>query len=455
MKEQRRIWEQMFRDYSSPQATPFHDNCGVEGSSLCSAPQSTMRKHRPASVAVDLDRVRNINPPHYPPKIQQCPNSQYLAENVFPVLLPGLNAMLKEALKYLRMKKERTAFNGCDFLTEWLYNNKQRTGQTPLDFYKIPFVYDWLNKHPRPVIALSLLLTDEQAALLIQTFWKGYKIRVRPDVQELRQWQKELREENRDIAKTVEKFWAHQESRGRTRGCSRPVQHTGHSGPPAVRLLSQQVHLGHYRCCPQQLPLPPGKQRLLHQDALCGLQFCFYTVIHHKLTNKLSVLGLHPTLCSWLLDFLTGRPQSVRIGERTSASITTYTGTPQGCVLSPILYTLFTYDCVASHKDKHLYFLRRRRKFGMSPKILCNLYSCVIESLLTNCITVWYGNTTVMNRTRLQRVVKTAEKIIRTLLPSLQNIYHDRVLRRAASSTHPQHGLLTLLPSGRKYSSVK
>ncbi|KAG9263973.1 IQ domain-containing protein K isoform X3 [Astyanax mexicanus] len=214
MKEQRRIWEQMFREYSSPQATPFHDNCGVEGSSLCSAPQSTMRKHRPASVAVDLDRVRNINPPHYPPKIQQCPNSQYLAENVFPVLLPGLNAMLKEALKYLRMKKERTAFNGCDFLTEWLYNsNKQRTGQTPLDFYKIPFVYDWLNKHPRPVIALSLLLTDEQAALLIQTFWKGYKIRVRPDVQELRQWQKELREENRDIAKTVEKFWAHQESR--------------------------------------------------------------------------------------------------------------------------------------------------------------------------------------------------------------------------------------------------
>ena len=23
----------------------------------------------------------------------------------------------------------------------------------------------------------------------------------------------------------------------------------------------------------------------------------------------------------------------------------------QGCILSPILYTLFTYDCVASHKD--------------------------------------------------------------------------------------------------------
>ena len=70
-----------------------------------------------------------------------------------------------------------------------------------------------------------------------------------------------------------------------------------------------------------------------------------------QLTHKLFTFDLHPTLCDWFLGFLTGRPQSVRIGNRTSASIITNIGTSQGCVLSPILHTLFTYDCVASHKD--------------------------------------------------------------------------------------------------------
>ncbi|XP_067379202.1 uncharacterized protein [Channa argus] len=91
----------------------------------------------------------------------------------------------------------------------------------------------------------------------------------------------------------------------------------------------------------------------------------------------------------------------------------------------------------------------------MSPEILSNFYSCVIESVLTNCITVWYGSTTAMDRKHLQRGVKTAQKITRTPLPSLQRIYHCRVHRRAASiykdPSHLQHGVFTLLPSGRRY----
>lgn len=39
------------------------------------------------------------------------------------------------------------------------------------------------------------------------------------------------------------------------------------------------------------------------------------------------------------------------------------------------------------------------------------IYSCAVESFLTSCIAVWYGNTTVISRKRLQREVKTAEEI--------------------------------------------
>ncbi|KAK1797996.1 hypothetical protein P4O66_000753 [Electrophorus voltai] len=42
------------------------------------------------------------------------------------------------------------------------------------------------------------------------------------------------------------------------------------------------------------------------------------------------------------------RPQSVRVGNCASSTLTLSTGAPQGCVLSPLLYSLHTYDCTAT-----------------------------------------------------------------------------------------------------------
>ena len=79
----------------------------------------------------------------------------------------------------------------------------------------------------------------------------------------------------------------------------------------------------------------------------------FNTIIPQTLVNKLSTLGLAPSLYNWVLDFLTNRPQSVRINNTISSTIFLNTGSPQGCVLSPLLYTLFTHDYRA-HCDSNL-----------------------------------------------------------------------------------------------------
>ncbi|KAI3375382.1 hypothetical protein L3Q82_021871 [Scortum barcoo] len=71
----------------------------------------------------------------------------------------------------------------------------------------------------------------------------------------------------------------------------------------------------------------------------------FNTVIPSKLITKLGDLGISTPLRYWIMDFLTNRPQHVKSGHNCSSTITLNTGTPQGCVLSPFLYSLFTHDC--------------------------------------------------------------------------------------------------------------
>ncbi len=80
----------------------------------------------------------------------------------------------------------------------------------------------------------------------------------------------------------------------------------------------------------------------------------FNSIIPQQLINKLNLLGLNNSLCNWILDFLTGRPQSVRVGHNTSSTTTLSTGAPQGCVLSPLLFTLLTHDCTAKFSSNHI-----------------------------------------------------------------------------------------------------
>uniref|UniRef100_A0A3B3BP10 Reverse transcriptase domain-containing protein n=1 Tax=Oryzias melastigma TaxID=30732 RepID=A0A3B3BP10_ORYME len=287
----------------------------------------------------------------------------------------------------------------------------------------------------------------------------------------------------------------------------------------------------------------------------------FNTVIPSQLMAKLTDLGIGSLMCNWLLDFLTSRPQHVRLDNRCSSTITINTGVPQGCVMSPFLYSLLTHDCkpvnssntiikfaddttviglikdndeaayreevdrladwcdinnlllntektkelivdfrknadphapihikgkvvervdsfkflgvhisedlswttacskVVKKAHQRLFFLRTLRRNHLSSNILVNFYRCTIESILTNCITVWYGSCSAADRKALQRVVKIAQHVTGAPLPAIKDIYKKRCLKRAGKiikdSNHPAHRLFTPLPSGRRYRSLR
>ncbi len=97
-----------------------------------------------------------------------------------------------------------------------------------------------------------------------------------------------------------------------------------------------------------------------------------------------------------------------------------------------IIDTLFSYfDIVAQQR---LYFLRQPRKFKLPQELLKQFYSAIIESILCTSITVWFSSATKSDLRRLQRVVRTAERIIGTPLLTLQDLYSSRMSKRTTSA---------------------
>ncbi len=315
----------------------------------------------------------------------------------------------------------------------------------------------------------------------------------------------------------------------------------------ANRSVDDAVNMGlHYVL--QHLDRPGAYVRILFVD----FSLAFNTIIPNRLLPKLTQFSVPTSICQWINSFLTDRQQLVRLGKYSSSTRTISTGAPQGCVLSPLLFSLYTNDCTSkdpsvttligliqdgdesacrqevkelavwcrlnnlelntlktaemivdfrkknpalppltimnstvtavmslrflgntisqdlkwdNHIDsivkkaqQRLYFLRQLRKFNLPQELLKQFYSAIIESVLCTSITVWFSSATKSDHRRLQRVVRTAERIIGTSLPTLQELYSSRVSKRAGKITldpsHPAHSLFALLPSGRRYRAL-
>ena len=77
----------------------------------------------------------------------------------------------------------------------------------------------------------------------------------------------------------------------------------------------------------------------------------FNTIQHHVLLQKLVDLKINTNLVLWIREFLKYRPQRVLLSMKTSNisrilsdAIILNSGAPQGCILSPVLFSLYIND---------------------------------------------------------------------------------------------------------------
>ncbi len=81
----------------------------------------------------------------------------------------------------------------------------------------------------------------------------------------------------------------------------------------------------------------------------------FNCVQPHILAKKLvENFNLDLNIVCWLVHFLTSRSQRVRVNGVFSNALLSSTGTPQGCVLSPLLFSLYTDDCRSVFEGRHI-----------------------------------------------------------------------------------------------------
>ncbi len=112
----------------------------------------------------------------------------------------------------------------------------------------------------------------------------------------------------------------------------------------------------------------------------------FNTIQPHLFVDKLfNNFGVASNLAGWILHFLSNRSQRMRVNGCMSGVTSSSTGSPQGCVLSPLLYILYTDDCSSQFVNRCIL------KFAVDTVIVSLLHddesshSPVIDYFLNQC----------------------------------------------------------------------
>lgn len=135
------------------------------------------------------------------------------------------------------------------------------------------------------------------------------------------------------------------------------------------------------------------------------------------------------------------------------------TSSSSDCRSQRIWVGTITPQQITKQAQQRLHFLRKLKQASLPTKILRTFYRGVVESVLTYCGSTWYSSCSVSDKKALQRIVRGAEGVIGVSLPSVQELFQSRCRSRALNIVgdppHPLHKYFELLPSGKRYRSLK
>ena len=167
----------------------------------------------------------------------------------------------------------------------------------------------------------------------------------------------------------------------------------------------------------QHLGYPNTYARILFVD----YSSAFNTVIPQQLYDKLHLLSLDPSMCYWLLDFLLQRSQVVKMNSIVSSTIIMNTGTSQGCVLSPMLFSVYKllFFTIESHHSSIplLKFAHDTTLVGLVSDSDESEYRHEVSSLVSSC----YTNNLQLNASKTREMMVDFRKRNKPRAPIIVN----------------------------------
>ena len=122
---------------------------------------------------------------------------------------------------------------------------------------------------------------------------------------------------------------------------------SGHSTETALLYIKNDIHIALSKGMPTAL-------------VLLDLSAVFDTIDHIGLLNCLSFwFGFSGTVLKWFHSYISGRQQSVKVGSTLSDQVELKFGVPQGSVLGPVLFSLYTTPLskiISAYETKKFHF---------------------------------------------------------------------------------------------------